>query len=148
MVHPRRLPVMVRSTFRLAFVLVVATAAILPGCKPAKRAGAEDRQTYELALDGSIGLSVDYKSGKIAAIMTNPRVVLRFSTKDAKEVLTIDGSRLGGGALAGRFQAYIGGSEIERGEFQCLYQHVREVVLHGTADAVKISDLRFIQVIE
>jgi hypothetical protein len=126
----------------------VATALLLPGCKPAKRDDSEDRQAYELTLDGSMGLSVDYQSGTISATLKDPRVVLGFSTKDAKEVLTIDGSRLGGGSISGRFQAYLGGSEVERGEFECLYQHVREVVLNRKADTVKIIDLRIIRVIE
>lgn len=148
MIHFRRSSVRVRATIRLACALVVATALALPCCKPAKRDGSEDRRAYELTLDGSIGLSVDYQSGKIAATLKDPRVVLGFSTKDAKEVLTIDGSRLGGGSIAGRFQAYLGGAEVERGELECLYQHVREFVLNKKADTIKITDLRFIRVIE
>jgi hypothetical protein len=74
--------------------------------------------------------------------------MLGFSTKVAKDVLTEDCSRLGGGSIAGRFQAYLGGAEVERGEFECLYQHVREFVLNRTADTIKITDLRFIRVIE
>jgi hypothetical protein len=148
MVHSRREPDALRAAFRPACALVVAAALILPGCKPARRDDTAGRQTYELALGGSIGLSVDYQTGTIAAASTAPRMVLGFSTKDEKEVLSIDCSRLGGGEIAGKFRACLGGTEVEQGEFRCLYQHTREVVLVNKADSVKITDLRFIRVIE
>jgi hypothetical protein len=148
MVHTRRSSVRVRATLRLACALVAATALVLPGCKPPKRDGLAGRPAFDLTLDGSVRLGVDYQTGTIAASSGSPQIVLGFSTKGAKSVLTVDCSRLGGGSIAGRFQAYLGGAEVERGEFQCLYQHVREFVLKRTADAVKITDLRFIRVIE
>jgi len=65
-----------------------------------------------------------------------------------KEAVTIDCSRLGGGFIQGRFQAYLQGAEVEQGEFDCLYQHTREVVFDKAADTIKITGLRFTQVIE
>lgn len=148
MFHSRRTSVRTRAEFRWALALALATALALPGCKPAKRDDTAGRQAYELTLNGSVGLSVDYQTGKFGTASGSPRVALGFSAKDGKEVLSIDCSRLGGGSIAGRFQAYLGGAEVERGEFQCLYQHTREVVLAKNADVVRISGLRFIRVIE
>lgn len=148
MFHPQQASVRVRAEFRAACALVVATALVLPGCKPTKRDEPAGQQAYELTLGGSVGLSVDYQTGKIAPASKSPQVVLSFSTKDAKEVLGIDCARLGGGSIAGRFLAYLGGTEVEQGEFQCLYQHMREVALKGTADTVKIVGLEFTKVIE
>ncbi len=128
--------------------MAVAAALALPGCKPANTNDPAGGQAYELTVGGSVGLSVDYQTGKITGATTDARVVLGLSSKDAKEILTIDCSRLGGGSITGKFQAYLGGAEVERGEFQCLYQHNREIVLAKPADTVKISDLRFIRVIE
>ena len=137
-----------RATFGLTCALVVAAALALPGCKPAKRDDPASLQVYELTLDKSIGLSVDYQTGKFALASESPRVVLGFSVKDAKQVLAIDCSRLGGGAIRGRFEAFSAGALVEQGEFDCLYLHRREVVLAKPADTVKITDLRFIKVIE
>lgn len=148
MSHSRRPSARVRVEFRWAFALIVATALVLPGCKPAIRDGTRGQQAFELTPGGSVGLSVDYQTGKIDTASGSPRVGLSFSAKDGKEVLAIDCSRLGGGSIAGRFQAYRGGAEVERGEFRCLYQHTREVVLAKKADVVRISELRFIRVIE
>ncbi len=148
MFHTQLSSVRVHVSFCLAWALVAATVLVLPGCKPAKRDDPAAQQAYELTLGGSVGLSVDYGTGKIAAASGSPRVVLGLSTKDAKGVLTIDCSRLGGGSIAGRFQAFLKGAEVERGEFECLYQHTRDVVLDKTADSVRITGLRFTKIIE
>jgi hypothetical protein len=148
MFHSQRANVTALPVLRLACVLIMATALALSGCKPAKNNDAPDQQAYDLALGGSVGLSVDYQTGKISAVTTSRRVELSLTTKDGKEVLRVDCSRLGGGSITGRFHAYLGGAEIEQGEFQCLYQHAREVVLSRTADTVKIVGLRFTHIIE
>jgi len=148
MSHSRRPSVLVRAELRWALALVLATALVLPGCKPAKRDDTQGQQAFELTPGGSVGLSVDYQTGKIDTASGSPRVALGFSAKDGKEVLAIDCSRLGGGSVHGRFQAYLRGVEVEQGEFNCLYQHTRDVVLNKTADTIKITDLRFTQVIE
>jgi len=138
----------VLSTISLACALIVATSLSILGCESKKGDGPADPQTYTLTLDGSISFGVDYQTGKMAPESRSPKVVISFSTKNTNEVLTVDGSRLGGGLIAGRFHAYLGGAEVEQGEFQCLYQRAKDNVLNRKTDTIKITDLRFIHVIE
>ncbi len=129
-------------------VLVVAASWDLFGCRPTKSDGLASSQVYTLTLDRSIGFSVDYRTGTIAPALKNPQVELGFLTKDGRTVLSVDGSRLGGGEIAGKFQAYLDGTEVEKGEFQCLYQHTRDIAVDRKADSVKIIELKFTRVIE
>jgi hypothetical protein len=131
-----------------ACVLAVTLMLTLSGCPAADKEGSPDDQAFVLETGKQVELGVDYRTGKIAAAPGSPRIVLGFSARDANEVLTIDCSRLGGGSITGKYQAYRGNAEVERGQFDCLYQHSREVVLDKTADSVRITGLRFTKIIE
>jgi hypothetical protein len=129
-------------------VLAVSLMLTLSGCPAADKDGTPDDQAFVLGTGKRIELGVDYRTGRITAGSTSPLFAVGFSTKDGKDVITIDCSRLGGGLITGRYQAYLRGAEVQRGEFDCLYQHTRDVVLDKTADSVRITGLRFIKVIE
>ena len=129
-------------------VLAMAVVLTLLGCKAANKDATRVDQSYGLNLGQSIALDIDYRTRNISPVSKDARVIIGFSARDGREVITIDGSRLGGGSIRGRFQAYLRGAEVEQGEFSCLYQHTRDVVLNNMADTLKITDLRFTQVIE
>jgi hypothetical protein len=128
--------------------VAVSLMLTLLGCPAVNKEGPSDDQAFVLGIGKQAELGVDYRTGKITAGPTSPRVTVSFSTKDGKEAITIDCSRLGGGSIRGQYMAYLRGAKVERGEFDCLYQHTRDVVLHKTADSVRITGLRFTKVIE
>jgi hypothetical protein len=133
---------------RIKSLLMLIVFLLLLGCDQKVTGKSLNKRTYWLALGNEIKLDVDYKTKNITTDSANYKVIISFFNKEAKSVIAVDCSLLGGGLIKGKFQAYLNKDKGEQGEFSCLYQHTSEVLLNTTADVVKISDLHFIHTIE
>jgi hypothetical protein len=126
----------------LALVLVVA------GCSADRKDVRQDKQDFALKAGESRRFDVDYRTGALRADTQDSMVAVSFFREGAKDIVTVDCSRLGGGLIEARFQAFLNGKEVDKGDLRCLYMHSRSVVLKSVADTVKITDMVFVHVVE
>lgn len=134
----------VRPSLPLALALVL----VVSGCATDRKDVRQNTQDFALKSGESRRFDVDYRTGTLRADPQSSMVAVSFFKESAKDAVTVDCSRLGGGLIEARFQAFLNGQEVDKGDLRCLYMRSHTIVLKSAADTVKITDMVFVHVIE